>query len=482
MNRIRSFLLLFVGAVLAMFSPAKAATVRDAAPTNHATLQFEHMFKSIARHLAVGWIKCQLALDRFLGFRSPVLGLGITADEQILKGISAIEERVSKLADIETQVKKNASDYEQVTKLLAEVQKEMLDVRKAQLEIRTLTTPRRAGQISDAAAKYLAAVYLKAGIEQGKFEHKEAAVIERWKNFINGAIGKTAVTSSDIPLPTEFSGEVVELVSQWGFARRYGTVFPLGGGVVKLPKLTTEPDFGLIASSGSVGEKVPQVAWVTFTAEKFGGIVRLPSEIEDDSIIGIGQFVARYCSRKLAYTEDYQLFRSTGAGSGINGTAKGLTATTVDDSKTVALASTKTKYSDATLAKFRELRSTVDAAALGMSAYYLHPSFEQLLSGFNSSGDKPYIANGIQGASLDGFPIRWVDCMPAYSTSNNASSVFALFGDLSFAYLGVRGGVRFDVSRDVYFATDEVGMRALERMTTGKMATGAVAGLITAAS
>ena len=45
-----------------------------------------------------------------------------------------------------------------------------------------------------------------------------------------------------------------------------------------------------------------------------------------------------------------------------------------------------------------------------------------------------------------------------------------------------RGGMRFDVSRDVYFATDEVGIRALQRLTVGKMATGAVAGLITAAS
>jgi HK97 family phage major capsid protein len=105
-----------------------------------------------------------------------------------------------------------------------------------------------------------------------------------------------------------------------------------------------------------------------------------------------------------------------------------------------------------------------------------------MLSGFNTAGDKPYQANGLNGATLDGFPIRWVDVMPPYATGAAASTVFALFGDLSFAYLGVRGGVRFDVSRDVYFATDEIGIRALERMTTGKMAAGAVAGLVTAAA
>ena len=39
---------------------------------------------------------------------------------------------------------------------------------------------------------------------------------------------KTALSSTDIPLPTEYSGQVVELVSQFGAGRRYGTVYPLG--------------------------------------------------------------------------------------------------------------------------------------------------------------------------------------------------------------------------------------------------------------
>ena len=86
------------------------------------------------------------------------------------------------------------------------------------------------------------------------------------------------------------------------------------------------------------------------------------------------------------------------------------------------------------------------------------------------------------GASLDGFPIRWVDVLPTYSTAVNASKVFMLFGDLSYQYLGVRGGVRFDTSVDAAFATDEILIRALERFTIGLMAVGAVAGLQAAAS
>jgi len=124
----------------------------------------------------------------------------------------------------------------------------------------------------------------------------------------------------------------------------------------------------------------------------------------------------------------------------------------------------------------------VDAAALGMGAYYCHPSFESLFSSLNTQGDKPYIANGVNGASLDGFPIRWVDVMPPLLTTDVVSTVHVLFGDMSFLYLGVRGGIRFQTSIEAAFATDETLIRALERFTVGYMATGALSGLITHSS
>lgn len=357
--------------------------------------------------------------------------------------------------------------------------------------LRSTVTPRN-GEVSDDCARHLGVLALAVGIKRGQITGRAADMGESMAKEILGVEIKTALTSSDIPLPTEYSGQVVELVGLYGMARRYGTVFPLGAGTVKLPKLSTDPTFGLITGSAAVTEKSPQAGFVTFTADKFGGLVRVPSELEEDSIIPIGQFIARYAARNIARAEDYNFFASTGAGSGVNGSVEGLTVSTITNSKVVQLASTKTHYSDATLPKLRELRTVPDASALRVGAYYFHPSFEQLLSSFNSSGDHPYnpnaqlANNGAQpfasGPTLDGFPVRFVDVLPAYSTSVNVSKVFALFGDLSFQYLGVRGGVRFDTSMDAGFTTDEILIRALERFTIGLMADGAVAGLETAAS
>ena len=210
--------------------------------------------------------------------------------------------------------------------------------------------------------------------------------------------------------------------------------------------------------------------------------MRLPSEIDEDSIFAMGQFLAKYSARNIARAEDQNFWVGTGAATGVNGTVEGLTYSTITNSKVTQMASTKTKYSDATLANLRAIRAVVDAPAIGMGAYYMHQSFEPHLSGLNTAGDKPYQANGLGGATLDGFPIRWIDIMPAYSTSANVSKVFALFGDPSYQYLGVRGGIRFDTSKEAGFATDENLVRALERFTIGLMANGAVSGLETAAS
>lgn len=396
--------------------------------------------------------------------------------------------------------------FDDMQKRLDDVEKDTGDLRRSSDTLRRgfasrmnsvgTRQPGMPPSVSEDCARAIAAICIlgadAVGALNGMDAHRRDVLLGESRSALNVS-QRAALTSSDIPLPTAYGGEVVELVSEYGMARKYGTVYPLGTGTTKLPRLKTDPTFGLIAQSGTVTEKSPQTEWVTFSPEKFGGLVRVPSELDADSIVALGQFLARYCARNLAYIEDYNFFASTGAGSGANGSVEGLTKSTITNSKVTQMASTKTHYSDATLANIRAIRAVVDAPILRTGAYYMHPTFEQHLASLNTAGDKPYNpqaqiigvgASGFAniGPTLDGFPIRWIDTLPAYSTSANVSKVFMLFGDLSYQYLGVRPGLGMDVSRDVFFATDELAARCLERFTIGLMATGAVSGLQTAAS
>jgi HK97 family phage major capsid protein len=301
---------------------------------------------------------------------------------------------------------------------------------------------------------------------------------------------RSAMDATTTPLPTVYVPQVIELVWKYGQARQYATVYPLGSGTVKLPRLKAgEDDFGYFGAgtagmSQAVTEKRVSAELVTFTANKAGGLIRIPTEIEEDTFIPFGQFLARYIARQLAKLEDKTMFLADGTGTYAGQTGVGPYCV-ANPTYLQQLAGGKTKPSDATLGDFRTLRSKINAAALvDNAAYYMNPTMEALMVTFNTIGS-PLIyrpATGGQPATLDGFPIHWVGILPAYATIAAASAFLSMFGALDYWYLGERGAPRIEVSREVFFATDEIAMRALERIDVEAMAIDAMATLQTAAA
>jgi len=400
-----------------------------------------------------------------------------------------IDEFRQGLTQIRTGVQATQDDLADLNIALKEVQRDNDETRKQLDKLRKtqlagLGKPvLRAGQaVSDGCARHLAAIFILSAEVQGKLhDHRQRESLLGLASDFLGVQQRAALTTTDIPMPIIYGEEVAELVWQFGQFRRYATVYPLGSLTTKLPKLSTSPAFGVIAQSGSVGEKSPQIAFVTFTAFKSGGLVRIPSEIDADSIVPLGQFLARYIAREMARWEDTVGY--LGDGSGTYGSVSGIGKKADTLGYKVQLATTKTKPSDITLTDLRSLRGKVDGSALASAAYYMHPTMEAFLAGLNSSTNlTPYVANGPNGPTLDGFPVRWVGVMPIYDQSAHLSQYQVYFGDHSYWYFGERSGLDVQISRDVYFATDEVGIRALERFDIELMADQAMGVLQLAAS
>ena len=129
------------------------------------------------------------------------------------------------------------------------------------------------------------------------------------------------------------------------------------------------------------------------------------------------------------------------------------------------LTSTNTSADKITLANCRTLRAKITGAVLKTAKYYAHPTMDALFVTLNTSATVvPYVRKPDGTATLDGFEIVWVNAMPVYSTSATVSAYQIYFGDLSWWYFGERMAMNVETSRDVYFATDEIGIRALERI------------------
>jgi HK97 family phage major capsid protein len=303
---------------------------------------------------------------------------------------------------------------------------------------------------------------------------------------------RAALTTTDIPVPTVYAAQIVELVFKYGQARQYATVFPLGAGTVKLPRLKAgEDDFGYLGvgtagMSQSVTERKVTAELVTFTANKAGGLIRIPYELEEDTFVPVGQFLARYIARQLAKLEDKTLFLGDGTSTYANQTGVGPYCAAGSNAYAVQLSAGKTKPSDATLADFRNMRAKVSAAVLAGgfdAAYYMNSTFEPFLRSFNTYPNFiVYDSTNPARPTFDGWPIRWLGVGQAYTTAAAAGTYISFFGALNYWYLGTRGEPRVEVSRDVFFATDELAMRALERIDVEAMAVDAMSALITAAS
>jgi HK97 family phage major capsid protein len=355
--------------------------------------------------------------------------------------------------------------------------------------------------VTDDCAKALSSVLVLEAHKLGESAMRQLNKEQRsWESLVSlskGYLGIEtkaggALTPVDIPLPTIYMPQVIELVFRYGQARQYCTLFPLGAGTVKLPRLQAGEDaFGFMGAgtggmSQQVGQKEVTAALVTYTANKAGGLIRIPTELEEDTFIQLGQFLARYIAREFAKLEDTTLFMGDGTATYANITGIG-TYCVNNPQYLVKPTAGNTVITDLTINNFRAMRALVNPAVLAnmaatgqtSAAYYCHPSLEALFVTFNTIGTPQiYIpARNGQPATLDGWPIRWIGVSAANNANAQPNAFVAFFGDLSYWYFGERGVARVEVSREVFFATDELAMRALERIDFEAMALDAMSTL-----
>jgi HK97 family phage major capsid protein len=235
--------------------------------------------------------------------------------------------------------------------------------------------------------------------------------------------------------------------------------------------------------SVAFGEKSPTVTFAALESHKIGGIVRLPREIDEQSIVLMGQFLARYGALEFARAEDTWGFLADG--NPTYESVKGIVQIARDSNRTLVLATGKTKPSDVTLEDLRTLRTKVNKAALNgrMSAYYLDTTWETRLPRFRSAGEPNVYQRLPDGtALLDGYPIVWTDVLEPYGTAASADKPVAVFGALSFWWMGEHGTPRIDTSEHVWFANDQLAVRFIEEIDFDYCAVDATTALLTAAT
>ncbi|HLH54553.1 MAG TPA: phage major capsid protein [Verrucomicrobiae bacterium] len=362
---------------------------------------------------------------------------------------------------------------------------DLRDVRRQVLSRPPGALARCPGQVSEECARHLAAQFIVQCERSDKLDALSSVPGQRdaLLNFARGALNlstRAALTATDITMPVQYGSELRELISQFGVARKRMSPYPLGMGTARPARMGARPAFGSIAMSAQIAEKSPTLSFASLESHKIGGIVRLPRELDEQSAVPMGQFLARYGAIEFARAEDKWGFLADGEGD--YESVKGVVPAAIENNCDLVLPAGKTKPSDATLEDFRAMRRLVNKAALNgrLSAYYLDTTWETRLPSFRSQAEPNVYQRLPDGSAiLDGYPVVWTDVLAPYSTVDSPGSPLAVFGALSFWWLAEHGHPRIDPSEHVWFANDQLAIRFIEEIDFDFAARDAVAALLT---
>jgi len=294
-------------------------------------------------------------------------------------------------------------------------------------------------------------------------------------------------------IPDELKGYIIQKMGIYGKFRKNATVVRMGGRRTPIPRI----DSDLIVYCP--GEGVPitpsdiKIGMITLDARTWAALTAVSNELDEDSIIGIGEIIGLSVARSLAKQEDVVGFLGDGGATyfgmrGITGALLG-----VDDDigniKGLKVASGNT-YAEIALDNFDGVVALLPEEAEEGARWYMSKKFYYTvvwpLARTAGVANIFEILSDRKSRYLLGFEIEFVSCMPSTEAD---SQICAILGDLQLgAYLGERRDLRIDRSSDVYFANNQVAIRATERIDINAFGVGdttnagPIVGLITAAT
>lgn len=301
-------------------------------------------------------------------------------------------------------------------------------------------------------------------------------------------------------VPPEFGNDIIDLRETYGVFRRYAKVVPMMSDTKSWPRRTGGLTVYNPAEAGSITASDKGWDSVSLTARKFACLALYSSELDEDSMINIGDDLAGEIAYAFANKEDECGFNGDGTSTyfgitGVREKIKGLSGTIANIAGLVVGAGNT--YSELTLPNFNDVVAKLPAYAdTPRAAWFVHKTFyhsvmEKLAL---ASGGVPAaeVANGMRQFRFLGYPVVVSQVMP--KTEAN-SQVCALLGDLGLASLfGDRRQLSIAYSSEYKFAEDQLAIKGTQRVdinvhdvgnadaTAANRVPGPIVGLITAAS
>jgi HK97 family phage major capsid protein len=274
-------------------------------------------------------------------------------------------------------------------------------------------------------------------------------------------------SSGGVLVPEEVVNTIVNLKEAFGVAAQYCQKVPMNRDSVHMPRRSG----GLTAYFPQEGT-APTESTATFDdvqlqAKKIMALVRISSELAEDAIINIADWIASEIAYAFASKEDDCLF--SGDGTSTYGGITGLKNAFVTNTAGVYTATGHTTYDAITVKDIALWRGYLPQYALPNAKFYCSQSFFSTVFrqlGGAGGGNTIQTLSGDLGYQWLGTPIVISQKLPTTSAASSSVSgtIVAYYGDMSKAVaFGDRRQITIKRSDERYFDSDQIGVSGTER-------------------
>jgi HK97 family phage major capsid protein len=339
--------------------------------------------------------------------------------------------------------------------------------------------------------------YKETGEEYQRFWPTEDMAKQFGELFIRAAhqkaMGESTNISGGILVPEDLRPFLIQKLGQYGKFRKYATVLPMASDKSTVPKVDVDLAVYNPEENTSLTSSDMSFSQVGLTAHKLACLTKVSSELEEDSLIAIGEILGLSMMRSIAKKEDLIGFIGDGTSTyfgmtGIVGALLGVDPT-IGNIKGLKVASGNA-YSEIVLADFEGIVSILPSDADENARWYMNKKFfyqvPYALARAAGVANLFEVLSDRKAKYLMGYPVEFVSAMPSVEAN---SQICAILGDLQLgAYLGERRQLEIARSEQAYFVSDQIGFRGIERIDINAFGVGdtseagPIVALITAAS
>jgi HK97 family phage major capsid protein len=268
-------------------------------------------------------------------------------------------------------------------------------------------------------------------------------------------------------VPTELSNAILDIRDAYGAFRRRARLVPMASDAMTVPRHTGGSSTAFFTENATVTATTASVDQITLTAKKIASLVQIPSELEEDAISDIVDFVANEIGFAFAAKEDDCAFN--GDGTSTYGAMRGIATIVLDGAHTKAKVTAAAGHNtfltlDGT--DLGNLMVAVRASAIPNAAFYCSQTcFASTFCRLSAASGylETRIVDGISTPFYQGFPVILTQKLPLVTTTL-AGSVMLAFGDMyAGGVLGQRRGITLARSADRYMDSDQIAILGTER-------------------